>query len=319
MADNIAAWMRLRLRPHVLVDVVAVTTATSVLGAEVATPVLVAPTAFQRPAPPDGEVATARAAAAATVMVVSTMATVALEDVARAAPAGLRWFQLYVHRDCGLTAELVQRAAAAGYRALVLTVDVPVQAHRPREEAHGFGLPPGLEAANLGRRLDGDSGSALTGYVALEFDPAVTFADIERLAGLAPLPVVIKGVLRGDDAAWVVDSGAAGVIVSNHGGRQLDAAVAAADALAAVAGAVAGRAPGRGLRRRGHPAGHQCGESGGAGRPCGPGRPAGGVGAGGRRGNRGEVGAGRFHRRRGPQPGAVRGHVAPAVTAELLA
>jgi len=244
VADNVAAWSRLRLRPHVLRDVSAVTTATTVLGTPVDLPVLVAPMAYQRLATDAGEAATARAAAAAgTVMLVSTLATVSLEDVAAAAPQAPRWFQLYVHRDRGWTEELVRRAAAAGYGALVLTVDLPVLGYRPRDERNAFSLPDGLQMANVGRTTaDTEDMSALRLYASQEMDAALTPADIEWLRGLVDLPVLVKGVLRGDDARLAVDAGAAGVIVSNHGGRQLDGAVSGADALPEVAAAVAGRA-----------------------------------------------------------------------------
>jgi len=244
VADNVAAWSRLRLRPHVLRDVSAITTATTVLGTPVNLPVLVAPMAYQRLATHAGEAATARAAAAAgTVMLVSTLATVSLEDVAAAAPQAPRWFQLYVHRDRGWTEELVRRAAAAGYRALVLTVDLPVLGYRPRDERNAFSLPDGLQMANVGRTTaDTEDMSALRLYASQEMDAALTPADIEWLRGLVDLPVLVKGVLRGDDARLAVDAGATGVIVSNHGGRQLDGAVSGADALPDVAAAVAGRA-----------------------------------------------------------------------------
>ncbi|MFQ5948731.1 MAG: alpha-hydroxy acid oxidase [Acidimicrobiia bacterium] len=243
LADNIDAWRRIRLRPRVLRDVSDVSTATTVLGTPVELPVLVAPMAAQRLADDEGEAATARAAAqAGTVMVVSTISTVSMEDVAAAAPEGARWFQLYVHRDRGLTKDLVVRAADAGYRALMLTVDVPVLSHRRREEAHHFTLPEGMEMANLAKAMPRVDGSGLDAYTGAEFDPAVTFDDIEWLRGLADLPVVVKGVLRGDDAAAALDAGAVAVVVSNHGGRQLDTAIASADALPDVVDAVAGRA-----------------------------------------------------------------------------
>ncbi len=243
LAANVAAWRRIALRPRVLRDVSKLDLSTIVVGTELSMPVMVAPLAYQRLAHDQGERATAQAAAAAGVaMVVSTMATVGLEDVAEAGGAGPRWFQLYVHRDRGLTAELVRRASAAGYRAVVLTVDLPVLGHRRRDERNRFTLPAGMSMANLGRAVPRVEGSGPAAYAAAELDPAVTFADVEWLAGLSALPVVVKGVLRGDDAAASADAGAAGVIVSNHGGRQLDTALATADALLDVVEAVHGRA-----------------------------------------------------------------------------
>ena len=202
LAENLLAWERLRLRPHVLRDVSRVSTRTSVLGAEVAGPLLVAPTAYQRLAHDEGERATARGAAAfGTVMVVSTFANTSLEDVAEAAPDAPRWFQLYVHRDRGLTAELVSRAAAAGYQAIVLTVDLPVLGYRRRDERNNFALPMGVVKANLGDMPDAadapTDGSALRAYAAQAVESSLTFDDLEWLRGLEELPLVVKGVLRG--------------------------------------------------------------------------------------------------------------------------
>ncbi|MGH8906537.1 MAG: alpha-hydroxy acid oxidase [Egibacteraceae bacterium] len=243
LADNVAAWRRLRLRPHVLRDVSKVSTETTVLGTPVAAPVLVAPMAYQRLAHDEGERATARGAAeAGTIMIVSTLSTVSLEDVAAAAPRATRWFQLYVRLDRRLTEELITRAVAAGYRALVFTVDVPVLGLRRRDERNRFCLPPGMAMANFGETPLKVDGSGLAVYTDDEIQPALTFADIERLSGLCDLPVLVKGVLRGDDARVCVDAGAAGIIVSNHGGRQLDTAIATADALPEIVDAVAGEA-----------------------------------------------------------------------------
>ena len=243
LADNVAAWRRLRLRYRVLRDVGSVTAATTVLGTPITAPVLVAPTAYQRLADDEGEAATARGArAAGTVMVASTLATVSLEDVAAAAPDAPRWFQLYVRRDRGWTAELVARAVAAGYRALVLTVDLPVLGFRRRDERNRFSLPVGLEMANMGSAVPVVDGSGLQAYAAAELEPSLTFDDLGWLRSLCDLPVVVKGVVRGDDAAACVAAGAAAVAVSNHGGRQLDSAIATADALPEVVEAVDGRA-----------------------------------------------------------------------------
>jgi 4-hydroxymandelate oxidase len=239
LADNVAAWSRYRLRPHTLRDVSQVSPVTTVLGTEVSLPLLVAPMAYQRMADDEGEAATARGAArAGTVMLTSTLATVSLEDVAAAAPEGPRWFQLYVHRDRGWTEDLVQRAEASGYRALVLTVDLPVLGHRPRDERNHFALPDGMDHANVPAHLPHVEGSDIAAYAARQLEPNLTPADIEWLRGLSGLPVLVKGVLRGDDARLAVEAGAAGVIVSNHGGRQLDTAIAGADALPDVVAAV---------------------------------------------------------------------------------
>jgi 4-hydroxymandelate oxidase len=244
-AANLAAWSRLRLRPRVLRDVAAVSTATSVLGAEVPTPIMVAPMAYHRMAHPDGEAASASGAAAAgAVYVLSTQATMSVEEVAAAAPDAVRWFQVYVVRDHGWTLELVARAAAAGYRALVLTVDVPLLGNRLRDLRNRFRLPTGLRPANAPPVAAARQRELAADVLAQadQFDPSLTPETIAWLADRSGLPVLVKGVLRGDDARLCLDAGAAGVVVSNHGGRQLDTAVATADALAEVVGAVAGRA-----------------------------------------------------------------------------
>jgi 4-hydroxymandelate oxidase len=241
--DNRTAWDGFRLHPYVLRDVSAVSTRTRLLGTELATPVVVAPTAYQRLAHPDGELATARGAeAAGALVVVSTLATTSLEDVVAAAPDAPRWFQLYVFDDRGYAGELVDRAAAAGYRALVLTVDAPVLGYRPRDERNGFRLPDGLAMANVPREMPETDGSGLAALFG-SIDQTLTVDDLAWLKERSGLPLVVKGVHRGDDAVRCLDAGADAVVVSNHGGRQLDSAVATADALPEVADAVAGRAP----------------------------------------------------------------------------
>ncbi|MFN2557897.1 MAG: alpha-hydroxy acid oxidase [Nitriliruptorales bacterium] len=241
LAENETAWRRMRLRYRVLRDVSEVSTRTSVLGSEVSSPVLVAPLAYQRLAHDEGEAATARGAAmAGALMIVSTLATIALENVTAAAPDAPRWFQLYVHKDRGWTAELVDRAVEAGYLALMLTVDLPVLGRRRRDERNNFTLPEGMEMANLGRAMPDVEGSGLASYATREIDPSVAFGDIGWFADRSGLPIAVKGIVRGDDALACIDAGASAVSVSNHGGRQLDTAVATADALREVADAVAG-------------------------------------------------------------------------------
>lgn len=241
LRDATDAWTRHRLHPKVLVDVSRVDPSTTVLGCPVALPVLAAPTAIQALAHPEGEVATARGTTAAgTINVLSSLATSSLEDVAAATPDAARFMQVYVLRDRGRTKELVERAAAAGYRALVLTVDAPVSGLRLREIRGGVHLPPDLELPNL--RGDSTARAHEGGFMAVvtgEFDPALTYDDVTWLAGLSDLPVVVKGVLRPDDAARCVEAGAKAVVVSNHGARQLDDAPATADVLARVADQVA--------------------------------------------------------------------------------
>ncbi len=245
LRENVTAWDRYRFRPHVLRDVSEVVTATTLLGTPAASPVAVAPAAYQQLAHAEGEAAMARGAAAAgALLTVSTLATVSLEDVAATAPDTARWFQLYLFVDRGYAGELVDRAVAAGYRALVLTVDTPVLGRRWRDEHNGFSLRGGMRMANLPRGYETDAaddagrGSGLASLFA-DHDRSLTFDDLVWLRDRAgEVPVVVKGVLRGDDARRTVDAGASAVWVSNHGGRQLDRAVPTAHALPEVAAAV---------------------------------------------------------------------------------
>lgn len=234
LRGNVAAWDHWRLKPFVLRDVSSVRTATTVLGTPVAAPVLVAPTACHAFADPEGEVATARGtAAAASLMIISTLANVALEDLVTAVPDVPRWFQLYVFDDRGLAGDLVDRAVAAGCSALVLTVDAPVLGRRLRDERNRYQLPEGLELANLRRSFPDAEGSGLAAMFTAH-DRRLTFDDLGWLRERSGLPLVVKGLHRGDDAARCVASGADAVVVSNHGGRQVDSAVATADVLAEV-------------------------------------------------------------------------------------
>ncbi|MDJ0703211.1 MAG: alpha-hydroxy acid oxidase [Leptolyngbyaceae cyanobacterium MO_188.B28] len=243
LADNRAAFNRYKLHPRVLVDVSQRELGTTLLGQPIPTPILVAPMAFQCLANSEGELATARAAAdVGAGMVLSTLSTKSLEDVAIAsnlANQSCLWFQLYIHRDRGLTRALVERAEAAGFQALCLTVDAPLLGRRERDQRREFALPSGMELANLVTLSDlkiahasGESG--LFAYVAQQFDPSLTWQDVEWLQSLTHLPVVVKGILRGDDAVRAVEYGAKAVIVSNHGGRQLDGAIASIDALSDI-------------------------------------------------------------------------------------
>ncbi|GMU41433.1 MAG: alpha-hydroxy-acid oxidizing enzyme [Chloroflexota bacterium] len=246
LRDNREAFERIAIRYHVLGGVGDRDLSTQILGRRHDWPVLIAPTAFARLAHEDGEAGVARAAAAAGVtQVLSTLSTTSLEEVAKAAPGGMRWFQLYVFRDRGVTADLVRRAEAAGYEAIVMTVDAPILGRRERDARNRFSLPEGLTAANLSStmsRVASDGGdSGLFQYFATMIDPGLTWDDLAWLCSLTTLPVLVKGVVRGDDAERAITHGAAGVIVSNHGGRQLDTAISTIDALADVAEAVDGR------------------------------------------------------------------------------
>lgn len=247
LRENRAAFGRLRLRHRVLRDVSDCDLRVEVLGHRLRFPVLVAPTAFHGLAEDEGEVATARAAGdAGTVMTLSTLSNRPMEEVA-AATGGPTWFQLYVYRDRDATEQLVRRAEAAGFSALVLTVDAPVLGTRERDVRNRFHLPEGLAVANLPDALadvpEEDADSGLAAYVASHLDPTLDWDDLSWLVGLTGLPVIVKGVVHPDDARLAVRHGAAGVVVSNHGGRQLDAGVATIDALPDVVAAVEGRVP----------------------------------------------------------------------------
>jgi 4-hydroxymandelate oxidase len=242
LAENRAAWRRWQFLPRVLQDVSTLDTSVTLLGDEFASPVVIAPMGYQRLAHPDGESATARAAAAAgLLMAVSTYANTSLEEVAAAGRSVAdtpRWFQCYVLRDRGLTEQMIRRAGAAGYRAVVVTVDAPVAGDRRRDRRHGYQLPTaGLELANFA-----DTSAPLTAKYSSALDPALTEDVIAWVASVSEVPVVVKGVVRADDALRLAQAGAAAVVVSNHGGRQLDGGVATADALAEVVDSVAGAA-----------------------------------------------------------------------------
>ncbi|MDF2757892.1 MAG: glycolate oxidase [Thermomicrobiales bacterium] len=242
---NRAAFDRWRLLPRMLRGLGDVSTTTTVLGQTIALPVLIAPSGRHRLCHDEGERATARAArAAGTIYTMSTAATFAIEEIA--AEAGSWWFQLYVYRDRGLTRELVARAAEAGASAVVVTVDVPQRGRREAEERIHFAMPPGVATALLAAPegtcvSTGASGTAVAAEINAVFDPTLTWHDLDWLASLSPLPVLLKGILHPADAALAVEYGARAILVSNHGGRQLDSAVSALDALPAVVEAVAGR------------------------------------------------------------------------------
>jgi 4-hydroxymandelate oxidase len=236
LAEATGAWRSWRLRPRVLRGVAEVQLGTELLGTPVRTPIGVAPWAYQAMAHPDGELATARAAAAAgALMTVSTSATHALEEVATAAAGGPQWFQLYRLHSEAHTDDLARRAGDAGYRALVLTVDLPLLGRRRRDLRSAFALPSDLRMAN--HPAEGERPSLADLATA-----PWTFEHIARFAEVSGLPVVVKGVLRGDDAARCVQAGASAVWVSTHGGRQADPAVSSAHALPEVVDAVADEA-----------------------------------------------------------------------------
>ena len=260
---NIAAFEDVTLHPLALTDVSSVDLTTSVLGGAVALPILGAPTGLTGLQHPDGEMAIARAAhAAGTITTLSTMASCTMEEVA-AASSGRRWFQLYVMSDRGLVDSLLDRAVANGYEALMLTVDVQVAGVRERDVRNGFSVPPRISLktltqgvmhprwsagfvanprmvpANLG--WEGSATASLASAVNRAFDPTVTWDDLADLRARWQGPLIVKGVMRPDDAVRCVEHGADAIIVSNHGGRQLDGTAAAIEALPAIADAVGDR------------------------------------------------------------------------------
>jgi 4-hydroxymandelate oxidase len=248
LAENRVAWSRLQLLPRMLRGVATRSLETTVLGTRVSFPALVAPMGFHGLCHAECEEATARGTAAeGTIFCASTVSNVSLEAIARASGAS-RWFQLYVYRDRGITRELVARAAAAGFSALCLTVDTPLAGQRERDRRNALRMPAHLELGNFpashttSHHQGAESGSALAQYIASQWDPGLTWKDVEWLRSISPLPVLVKGILAPDDALLAIEHGAAGVIVSNHGGRQLDSVPAPITMLEPVVNAVAGRA-----------------------------------------------------------------------------
>jgi 4-hydroxymandelate oxidase len=241
VAANIAAWRLLRLRPRVLNDVSQVDTSASILGVRCDAPIMVAPFGRHKLFHPEGERASARGAAAAgAVFVLPTTSTVSLEEVAGEPGSTPRWFQLYLPPERALAENLIDRAAAAGFRAVVLTVDQPVYGSSPRAARAPLTASPDIRNANLpGQPIAQHSYKA--GHTGSVTFPA-TWCDLEWLVRRSAVDVVVKGVLRGDDAVRCLDAGAKAIIVSNHGGRHLDGTVATGDALKEIADAVAGRA-----------------------------------------------------------------------------
>ncbi|XP_023695133.2 2-Hydroxyacid oxidase 1 isoform X1 [Paramormyrops kingsleyae] len=249
LADNIAAFSRWKFCPRVLRDVSKVDLSVSVLGQQINMPVCVAATAMQRMAHPDGETATARACKAeGTGMTLSSWATSTIEEVAAAAPGGLRWMQLYIYKDRDLTLSLVRRAEKAGYKGIFVTVDTPYLGRRRNDVRNQFKLPPNLSMVNFEspdlafsskENFREDNGLAL--YVAQSIDPSLKWEDIAWLKSMTTLPVVLKGILTAEDAKEALKYGIDGILVSNHGARQLDGVLATIDALPEIVEAVGGR------------------------------------------------------------------------------
>jgi L-lactate dehydrogenase (cytochrome) len=264
---NRAAYHRIEFRPRVLRDVSAVDPSTRLLGKDIRFPLVLAPTGFTRIADPEGELAVARAAARAGVpYTLSTLATRSIEEVAKAAE-GSHWFQVYAWKDRGLVRELIERAQIARYEALMLTVDTAVFGRRDRDVRRGFSLPPkiGMDTildgivhpgwtwdflrsepisfANVVGRAVGDGSDAVTlaDYINAQFDPALSWADIEWMRSIWDGPIVVKGIQGVEDALLAVDAGVDAIALSNHGGRQLDCAPPTLEILPSVVDAVGGK------------------------------------------------------------------------------
>jgi 4-hydroxymandelate oxidase len=246
LKENRAAFERIGIIPRVLVDVSTIDMSTTILSQPIRLPALIAPTAFHTLACPDGELATAKAAAlAGTIMVLSTLSNTPLEDVAKGSTGPL-WFQLYIYRDRSLTRELVMRAEAAGYQAICVTVDAPVLGKRERDIKNRFALPYGISIANLAGDPRGTmstipSGSSLSDYFQQFLDQSLRWEDVEWLKSITSLPIVLKGIQHPEDGRLAVEHGASAIIVSNHGGRQLDTVPGTIDLLPYVVDAVQDR------------------------------------------------------------------------------
>ncbi|XP_003411592.2 2-Hydroxyacid oxidase 1 [Loxodonta africana] len=249
LADNVTAFSRWKLYPRMLRNVAEMDLSTSVLGQRVSMPICVGATAMQCMAHVDGELATVRACLSLeTGMMLSSWATSSIEEVAEAGPNTLRWLQLYIYKDREVTKQLVRRAEQMGYKAIFLTVDTPYLGNRFDDVHNRFKLPPQLRMKNF-ETSDlafsptenfGDN-SGLAAYVAKAIDPSISWEDLKWLRGLTSLPIVAKGILRGDDAREAVKQGVDGILVSNHGARQLDGVPATIDALPEIVEAVEGK------------------------------------------------------------------------------
>ncbi|XP_027064529.1 glycolate oxidase-like isoform X1 [Coffea arabica] len=247
LAENRNAFSRILFRPRILIDVSRIDMTTTILGFKISMPIMIAPTAMQKMAHPEGEYATARAASAAgTIMTLSSWATSSVEEVASTGP-GIRFFQIYVFRDRNIVAQFVRRAERAGFKAMALTVDLPRGGRREADIKNRFTLPPFLtlknfEGLDLGK-MDKADDSGLISYAAGQTDRTLTWKDFKWLQTITSMPILVKGVLTAEDARIAVQNGAAGIIVSNHGARQLDYVPATIMALEEVVKAAQGRVP----------------------------------------------------------------------------
>jgi L-lactate dehydrogenase (cytochrome) len=267
LARNTAAFREIGFRPRVLRDVSGVDTRTTVLGRPVPFPLVLSPTGFTRIVLPEGECAVARAARARDLpYTLSTLATRSIEEVAAAAPSGRNWFQVYVWRDRGLVKDMLDRAASCGYEAIMVTVDTAVLGRRERDVRRGFTLPPKVGVGTLldgalhpgwtwdfvradpitfanvagTTEVDGTTAVSLSAYINSQFDPSLSWADIDWMRSVWNGPVVIKGIQTVEDARIAVEHGVDAIALSNHGGRQLDGAPTPIELVEPVAQAVGG-------------------------------------------------------------------------------
>ncbi|MCL7030248.1 hypothetical protein MKW94_030169 [Papaver nudicaule] len=247
LQENRNAFSRILFRPRILIDVSKIDMSTTILGFKISMPIMIAPTAFQKMAHPEGEYATARAASAAnTIMTLSSWATSSVEEVASTGP-GIRFFQLYVYKDRKVVEQLVRRAERAGFKAIALTVDTPILGRREADIKNRFTLPPHLtlknfEGLNLGQ-MEKTSDSGLASYVSGQIDRTLSWKDVQWLQTITKMPILVKGVVTAEDTRIAIQAGAAGIIVSNHGARQLDYAPATISCLEEVVKAAQGRVP----------------------------------------------------------------------------
>nr|XP_060641690.1 2-Hydroxyacid oxidase 1 [Anolis sagrei ordinatus] len=249
LAENVAAFSRLKLYPRMLKDVSSLDLSTSVLGQRVSMPICVAATAMQCMAHEDGEIATVRACRSmGTGMMLSSWATSSIEEVAQAAPEAVRWLQLYIYKDREVTKSLVRRAEKTGYKGIFVTVDTPFLGKRLDDVRNKFQLPPHLRMKNFETNdlaFSSEKGygenSGLSVYVAEAIDPSINWEDMKWLRGLTSLPIVAKGIIRADDAREAVKHGVNGILVSNHGARQLDGVPATIEILPEIIEAVEGK------------------------------------------------------------------------------
>ena len=249
LTANLTAFQRITVRPRVLVGISSPDLRTTLLGSPLDLPVVIAPTAFQRLVHPDGEVAAAAAARqAGTLFTASTFASRTFEEIAAAA-GGSWWFQVYWLRQRDVLRRMLRRATAAGCQALMLTVDTPHVGRRLRDIRNRFTLPPGVHAVNVESSVmaeahEHDPGSSrLHQQVTNEIDPTITWADLAWLRAQTPLSLMLKGIVTAEDTVLAIEHGIDAIVVSNHGGRQLDGAIASMDALPEVVTAAAGRVP----------------------------------------------------------------------------